>query len=241
VLVNSRGAMLGVAVGIAIYASAIFFRSNKSFSFKMKVVAGLLACGVLFLSLTDATFWDRQKTMTQGNEDGNNADYGRLELWQYGVKLAVDHPLGVGGWGYTFLSGSFLPKELMGLSKMKAIHSTYLETLTAYGFIGLLCFLLFIYTGFKELSKANMDADGQQDHYLRLQRFALIGCFAGYLVSAIFIDRVYCEVTYYFPVIFSIYRSLYARAPTAAHNPVKPTLHNPVYPARRSTHAAKLP
>lgn len=224
ILVNSRGAFLGMLVAIAIYFGTVFAVGKKSFGFKMKVVVGAIAGLVLFYFLADPVFWSRQSTLTAGNEGGDHLDYGRFEFWKYAYLLAKENPWGVGGWGFTYLSSTFLPVELMAGDSTKAVHSTFFEALSAYGFLGLALLVYFLHSAFRQIQghidvKVHGDAD-----YLRLQRIALISTFTGFLVCATFIDRLYCEVLYYFPVIFCIFRAIYLQDPAAAAETTKVAL-----------------
>lgn len=207
ILVNSRGAIIGVAAAMMIFVSAILFTKLKSTAFKAKVIAGCIAGFIVFLYLADATFWDRQGAIST---DAESSDYNRLTIWKYALKLSADRPLGVGGMGYTLLSPSFLPAEVMGDSPLKAIHSTYLEALTAYGWAGFLIFVLFIKSAYSAMLKTLRELKKSPDKaYERLQGFALMGSLTGFLVAAVFINRLYCEVLYYFPVFFVIFRNIY--------------------------------
>jgi O-antigen ligase len=176
-------------------------------------MCGVLACVGLFVYLADPTFWNRQSTLLDQSDpiaaENTANDMNRVTLWVYAISLAREHPLGVGGMGYTKLSSTFLPAEVIGNSSAKAIHSTYMEALTAFGFLGLLVFLMVVFSGFQELRKTQKQLRDANSSYHRLQGYALLGSYVGFLVSAIFIDRLYCEVTYYFPVFFSIFRNVY--------------------------------
>ena len=217
ILVNSRGAIIGTLAGTGIFVSAILFTRIKSNSFKGKVLAGVLVCFALFIYLADATFWARQGSVVAGPDQVASSDYNRLTIWKYALLLAVDRPLGVGGMGYTILSPTFLPPEVMGDSPLKAIHSTYLEALTAFGWIGAFLFLAIIVSSYRGIIGVQRELKVTDRSYERLQGFALIGGFTAFMVCAIFINRLYCEVLYYFPVFFAIFKNLYgSKQPAAA-------------------------
>ncbi|MCB0450944.1 MAG: O-antigen ligase family protein [Confluentibacter sp.] len=207
VLAGSRGAFIGLLISMVIFLlKTVFFVKEKGFSFKIKVFIGILVCCSLFLYLSDQTFWTRMSTLLE--KETPDSDYNRVIIWEYAIDLALRHPLGIGAWGYTYLSYSFLPTDVMGNSSLKAIHSTYLEVLTSFGFIGFLIFVKFIYSSFSEIRDAQRILRTKET-YLLYQGYALISAYIGFLICCIFINRLYCEVLYYFPAFFVVFHNIY--------------------------------
>lgn len=217
VLVNSRGAALGAAVGAGAYLGAVMLMRGRAATVRLRVFAGVFVSLMALMYLADPPFWNRQQTLATAVEDANdtadNPEYHRVTLWTYAFTLAEQHPLGIGGMGYTVVSPQFLPPEVLGTNEIKAVHSTYFEALTAYGFVGVGLFLAFLVAAFRQLGAARR-ALAIDDVYTRLQAYALAAAYLGYLISGIFIDRLYCEITYYFPLFFAIFANVRScRAP----------------------------
>lgn len=241
VLLNSRGAFLGLVAAVGVYLFVSCFMMKRSTAYRVKIVAGVLAALGLLLYLADDSFWQRQSTISTGERvDASTAalthdsDGGRLELWGYALSTALRHPLGLGGYGFNALSPKILPPVLLDGLSQRSVHSTYFEALTAFGFIGLLLFMRIIWTTFRELLRIERRLRGQGLSYPSLQACALGAGFAGYLVCGIFVTRLYSEATYYLPVFCAIFVAVHRRelsAETAASVPAPPSTS---IPARQS-------
>ena len=147
ILCNSRGSAVAFIGGIAISFLMIADRQMR---------IGVIALGIIiapiFLYLTDAEYIERFQTMlgfSEALEDTNSArklSSGRTEIWEYGVNMAKDHPLGVGPQGFKELSRFYMPKEVLTFKKnnpqgARSAHNTYLQVMVEQGILGLIIWL----------------------------------------------------------------------------------------------------
>ncbi len=85
-----------------------------------------------FLYLADTSFLERSKSIkTSIEKDGGT---GRFDIWKHGLEMAKDHPFGVGGGGFEYLSSQYMPPELLTRGNVRASHNTYLLILVEQGF-----------------------------------------------------------------------------------------------------------
>lgn len=210
VLVNSRGAFIGVIVSVIYLSYFNIFSKMKNFKFKVKWVAGLI-CGIaLFLYLTDAAFWDRMSTMkhSEGVKTSETEGGRRINFWITGLDMVKDHPFGAGAWGYTGLSSQYLPKEWLTKGS-RSSHSTWIEALVEFGYLGFILFVCFIISCFNLNRKVRRHLIKKKDHYLFYQNVAMNAGFVALLTTSTFLDRFHAEMMYWFPAFMACFANIY--------------------------------
>jgi hypothetical protein len=95
--------------------------------------------------------------------------------------------------------------------EMRSVHSTYLEALTALGFVGFAIFMSMLFISFRRIWRVQKALRASGDSYNLLLGSALMAGYAGFLVSAVFLTRNYSEPLYYFPVFFAIFATMHER------------------------------
>ena len=211
VLINSRGAFLGLISSTFYMSYFIFFKRIKDLKFKIKMITGMLFGIILFVYLTDATFWERMKTITgdsSGKKEFVSSGGSRPFFWLKGLEMVNKYPLGVGSWGYHYLSPQFIPEELLNRG-MRAPHSTWIEVLVDYGYIGFILFLGFVISNFNLGRKVQKHLLKSKNYYLYYQNVAIRAAFIAYLTDCIFLDRLYSEVMYWFPAFMACFANIY--------------------------------
>lgn len=212
VLIGSRGAFVGLVVGILYFAYSILLTKSKVLLLrtKIKVLVCIVASVACFLFLADKTFWERMNTLGEINVKGgyfksNEAvDTGadRTGLWLVALDVVRDHPLGLGVWGFQTVSRSYVPSELMGKSSIKAVHSIYFQTLVDCGYLGLAIFLMMIGSNFRVMRKAQRFLLQNQNNYAYLLGVSISAGLVSLLTAFTFIDGLYVEILYWY-IIFS--------------------------------------
>ena len=97
ILCNSRGAV--VALAIALFVSAFLIGDKRA---RRGMYAITLVAAPVFLFLTDSAFTERIATLFgakeayQTEEEFDRLSSGRVAIWNYGMEMAADHPMGVG-------------------------------------------------------------------------------------------------------------------------------------------------
>lgn len=223
ILVNSRGAFLGLLGSLVYFSYFIFFKRIKDIQFKLKMAGGLIIGIFLFIYLTDVSFWERMGTITrieqietaQGVEVLSEGA-SRTFFWKRGIELVQQYPFGVGGWGYMYLSPQFIPKEMLTRGTgsvqeagVRAAHSTWIQSLTEYGYFGFLLFVGYLASNFNLMRKARRDLLVKNDYYLYYQSVAITAGLVAFLGAATFIDQLYIEMMYWFPAFVASFYNIY--------------------------------
>ena len=133
------------------------------------------------LYVTDTQFIDRMTTIVKSEETRDNSAQGRLDLWRAGVKMTLDHPLGIGVGNWYNKIGHYIPE-----SKMDA-HSTYVKCIAELGVHGFFLFVLIILAAYSSLSIRDMNVLTQEEY----DDMALIG----YAMKTSLVILLACSVT----------------------------------------------
>lgn len=130
VLTRSRGAVVGIGLG-ALTALALAPKQYRKIIF-----VGLLVAAAGGLYLSDPTFLNRASTIGRPAEARDRSAQSRLELWQLAVRIAWDHPQGIGPGNYFQAVGRYDPRY-----EGRDVHSTFMRCLAELGIPGLVLFL----------------------------------------------------------------------------------------------------
>lgn len=212
VLINSRGAVLGVVLGGAyfmyhLYRSRIKTRNQKA------TVLFLCFVGLAGVSVVvDDTFLERfsslKKESASVNTDSETGST-RILFWDAAYRLALDHPFGTGIYGFNYYAIQYIDpntsvgEKLKKTGGTKSVHSSWLSTLAEVGFIGLFVLVGMVFSCFKALKKCKaglLERKAAQDYYLII---AIEGALITYLVAMTFLDRHRAEILYWL-ILFSM-------------------------------------
>jgi O-antigen ligase len=133
----SRGGAIGLGASLLFYWLAMSRRKALG-----AIAMAAIACGALVLAPTH--FVERIQTISHYRED--NSAQGRLQAWKASIRMAVDHPLGVGAGNFSSAYGRYyMPRDnanalTWGAHRWISAHSIYFKVLGEYGVIGLLLF-----------------------------------------------------------------------------------------------------
>jgi len=90
VLTRSRGGLVGIGLGAVVALMA----APKGY--RRPIALGLVVAAVGAYCLTDPGYWGRASTITAAEEERDASAQSRLEIWEGGVRMFMDRPLGVG-------------------------------------------------------------------------------------------------------------------------------------------------
>ena len=190
VLCRSRGALLGM---FGAGASMIFFTSSRN---RPKLLAALLLAGAGMLQLADPQFIERSFSIGAASEERDASAHSRIEIWKGGLRMAKDHPLGVGPGNFNANIGRYVPAEA-GMSP----HSTYIQCIAELGFLGMFLFLIFVGNAvwmiWKMIPQIKQLPEDQQPDF----HWALCGFGAGlvaYLTYGLFGHLMYLEAFWWY-------------------------------------------
>lgn len=204
ILCNSRGAALALVIAVGL--SALLFADRRIW--RGLVGLTLLSIPVL-LWLMDEAFIERLSTLLGGEEtsiygepveDLNELSSGRLAIWDYGMEMARDHPLGAGPDGFRDLAHLYMPPEILvdkggaGYGR-RAAHNTYLQVIVEQGVAGLAVFLFMCISVIQTLRRSfklvqSLDELGS---FWRNITFAMAVSFLTSLAGGLVTNRVYYE------------------------------------------------
>jgi probable O-glycosylation ligase (exosortase A-associated) len=199
VLTYSRGAMLGLAVLLLLWAA-------KS-RYKVLGVAGLLVTLLAVFAYAPQAWMKRMETLRTAPQTDASAQ-SRLRSWKFAIELARDHPLFGGGFE-TFT----LPLYAQyGIDDTHGPHSIYFQMLADHGVPGLLLFLTLIASCWWSCRLLIRRFRGHESlnylaEYARMLQLSL----AGFLVSGAFLGRAYFDLFYQLVATVIILKSLARR------------------------------
>jgi hypothetical protein len=197
VLINSRGAFLGVAVSILIFMWVMIFSKFKFGRQKliaiMLVMVGLIGVGVI----VDKTFLDRIHTLTQVKNEKTSGSH-RYRMWLATFDLVEDYPFGVGASGYELLSPIYVPAEVFGKNqKAKAVHSIWFQALSEIGWVGLIIFIGLVHSTFRAIKNIKIVCKNLNDYSTYYLAVALQCGFIGTLITSSFINQFRVQIVYW--------------------------------------------
>jgi hypothetical protein len=200
VLINSRGAYLGVGISIAYFMYHMFFSSFQR-KYQKATTIFLLVAGLASLTVVmDQSSINRILSINESAEVDESRETAstRTVFWKAAWDMSKDFPLGTGYEGFSYYSHRYIPSNVnTGRSRNRAVHSTWFETLSEVGYLGLFLFILMLYSCFKttKLTKKYLKEQNMVDDYFKI--IALEGALIAFLVTMTFINRMRAEVLYW--------------------------------------------
>lgn len=186
VLCRSRGAFLGLVMGAV--AAICLVPKNYRKHLIFLVVAGI--AGVIYLS--DDVFIQRIMTISTDQSEMDESSSSRILLWKAGVRMAVNHPLGIGPGNWYQTIHRYIP-EYAG----KDSHNTYVKCLAELGVIGMSVFMLFLlqsYLNLRRVYEAARDLPPPDEEEFTQLYFAIIVSIIIFMTCALTITMIYTEI-----------------------------------------------
>lgn len=196
---------------------------------RMLLVMGIVAG--LVLPVMPSTFWERMSSITTPGQLGVEARTGmdgdvvedgsvkgRLHFWSVARLMAADHPLtGVGHWNfarayddYDTSSGQY--------GSSRAVHSAWFGILGELGYVGLVLFLLIVWTVFWTARRVRLDTRGRPEHAVLHQAAIMLETsMVVFCVGGSFVTFQYIEMLWHFIglgiVLSTLHRQLVSTVP----------------------------
>lgn len=193
VLINSRGAFLGAAVGCC-YMMYFLVISDLKFKFqKSYITVAILSVPILATVLVDDTFINRMQTITETKvDDYQTSGASRINYWLATFDLLEDYPFGAGIYGYQLLSPTLLSEELIAAdvrkNNFRAVHSSWFQVVSEVGWFGLAVFVIIIYKALKKLRYCRRTLNERKDTNAYYNVVCIESALVSYLVVISFID-----------------------------------------------------
>ncbi|UFS69136.1 O-antigen ligase family protein [Geomonas sp. RF6] len=211
ILLNSRGSFLAVTFTIAFFSWRVL-REKGLIGQKAKIVVGVVGVAALFLYLADDVFWTRMSTLKEVQGASEKETHSRVDFWLMTPKMLGDHPLGGGARTYHTLSPYYLPKEWLTNGK-RAVHSTWFEVLSDYGYQGLCCFIGYVASVFVLARKTRQRLSAAGATYHTFQATALESSWLSLLIALSFINGFYGELMYWLPFFIAAFANIHLSRP----------------------------
>jgi len=183
VLCRSRGAFMGIVVG---GVAACLFVPKK---YRKKISVGIVLGMIGGFYVMDLQFIERMSTITHTEEIRDESSQSRIRLWTAGIKIAIDHPLGIGAGNWYNIIEFYIPEY-----KGKDAHSTYIKCVVELGWHGIIVFFFIVVTAFRSLiavRRVPFHQDKRID--LDLISFGLTISLCTYLTCCITMTLVYSD------------------------------------------------
>ncbi len=212
VLINSRGAFLAVAAGVMFFMyymyTSSFQRKNQKKMAVFITLAGL--CGGLYLA--DDDFISRVTGISEEIENKEEKQTGatRMIFWEAAWEMTKDHPLGNGYRGFNYYAPVYIPKGVdTGGDRNRSVHSTWFETLTEVGYLGLAAFLMMLWSAWSHLNKVKkyLKSHSIVDDYFKI--VAVQSALATFMVAMTFLNRMRAELLYWLVLFSAIAYNVY--------------------------------
>jgi probable O-glycosylation ligase (exosortase A-associated) len=202
ILCNSRGGLMGLA-GVAI--ASLLLTSGP---LRRKAILGLVIGGCLMYSLADEQFINRQQTIQTYEEDSSATS--RIDSWNGALELMSDHPLGVGGGGFSALSPVYIPEIVEAHEgQMRDVHNTYLLAGSEWGWLGLFLFVAFLLSTLRGMNGIRISKlVFPEAEKMKIESIALMLGLIGVLVAGVFTSRFYAEVLYWLAAFGAILKNV---------------------------------
>jgi O-antigen ligase len=196
-LTGSRGGALGLCVVVGA-ATAFPLSRDKGGALKVFSIRRTLAtCAIL--ALTVALAWgylptdtqERMATLVNLSSDYNadpNENGSRLLIWRQDIGMVLKRPIGYG------LGSAELVNGLAG-GQYRTAHNSFMQALVELGALGLLLYVLVLYTTWSELGRVTWIAQdssaGEEEQKAALYARALRTALAGNLAAGLFLSQAY--------------------------------------------------
>ena len=197
ILINSRGAFLGVAVGSFYFLISIFLSKYRKTGQRLKIVLLIVAALGAAYSLTDDIFWERMSTLQQIEDESKSGSH-RYRMWLATFDMIGDRPLGLGVNGFKILSPYYVDEYLFHKGQIfKAVHSSWCQALAESGWPGFFAYIALIISTLRVAEKTKRHLKQSENYTIYFLIIALQAALITFIVSGTFINRFRAEVLYW--------------------------------------------
>lgn len=225
VLTVSRGAFLGLfAAGGAVGAC---IPKQFRFRFVWLSVLALILIAMLSHDALIERFTATWEGLTKEDQELDNSARSRAHIFDAGMRIGQDYPLGAGYRGTAVLSPIYMdPEFLVQSTGRRSAHNTFAAAFAEHGYPGATIYVLIVLWVMNTLRRArHFDALGPNDRALLV---GLAAALCGMYVSGLFSNNLFTETQYWYLALVCCQLSLAARAvdaaPTAAGSNVANTI-----------------
>ena len=219
VLINSRAAFLATFIGGAYFVAHLYFSKQQRWHQKrntvLLVILGL--CGA-FTIIDESTMvrlrsFTETKVQISGPAEKETATT-RLYFWVAAAEMATDYPFGLGYKGFDSKASEYIPIDVYtGSHRDRSVHSTWFQSLSETGYLGLFCFISMLLSCFHATArcKKRLLSPDDIDDYFKV--VALEAGLLTYMVSMSFMNRMTAEILYWLILFTACAYNIYVLKP----------------------------
>jgi len=191
-LTGSRGGLIGLSI---IMFFLIFIKPVKDSSSRKnsKIIPKLfmvMISTIVIVNVIPEHIWERFATLSDLGSDYNvSAEGGRFVIWEHGLEIMQNSPLGVG-------IDSFVSAEGRIGGKYKNAHNIYVQVGVEQGVLGLLVFVLLLIKTRGELGRLATYCKTHNATEVLLLIYALRVAFLSFLITSFFLSAAYSTILY---------------------------------------------
>ena len=185
ILTRSRGAVIGIVTGLL---TALILSPAKH---RGKIVVGLIVLVIGGIYLADPQFINRISTIRSSEDERGSSAQSRIEIWQGGIKMFMDNPLGVGPGNFYQNIGDYAGKY-----PGRDAHNAYIRCACELGILGIGIYSALIINAlifFRRIMKQARELPRAAQDQLVLTSFAFAVCLAVLIGSSITMTLLYME------------------------------------------------
>lgn len=205
---QSRGALLAIVA----VSGFLWLKSRK----KGLLFVSMLLLAPFFYMFMPESWHERMQTISDYKAD--SSAMGRVEAWEFAIKMASERFLGGGFESFTAENYLRFAPNLYDpvTGKFQDAHSIYFEVLGEHGFIGLLAFLMLFFLAWRAANKiiklTKSSAEQKWAHDLATMIQVSI---VGYGVGGAFLGLAYFDLFYHLVVILALVLRIIEAQPVA--------------------------
>jgi O-antigen ligase len=187
VLAISRGGFVGFVLMIG-----TFWLFSKR---KLRVLGLVAAVAVVMIMFGGSQYTAEMQTITDTKENTANE---RLLSWLAGIRMFVDHPLGIGGNNFPVLFYEYQPEGMRRNMWGRAAHSFWFTAIPETGVIGITLLFFLIRQNFRNIFSLirHYEPLDKDEFYPELGR-SFLASFMGFFGAATFISVLYYSHFWY--------------------------------------------
>ncbi len=215
ILINSRGAILAVALCLIYFMTYMLF-SRYKIRFQKLIATSLIILGLGGGTyLIDDSFIARVSTIfIKTQEKTIESASTRTIFWASAWEMTKDYPLGLGFQGFNYYSPMYIPKDVnTGRSRNRTVHSTWFEALTELGYYGLFCLIAMLYSSYWSTKQCRIFLLRDNDLINYYKIIAIEASLLSFLIAMTFLNRFRAETLYWLVLFTACAYNIYVIKP----------------------------
>lgn len=190
---QSRGGLVGL-LGMSAFA---LMRSNKKLQSSI-IIAIVLVCGFIFMPQS----WHNRMASIETYEEDQSAST-RIIQWKYAIDISLERPLFGNGFD-AFFYKPYYYKYVAHLDQNRSVHSNYFQVLGEQGYIGLLIYILLLFSVIKTANKyTKLTRDSPNLKWASSTLFFIQLSVIGFSFNGLTVNMAYLDL-YYYLIIFNV-------------------------------------